>query len=319
MFFSCYHFTKIFLRLIILNKLKHILFITFFTALYFVGYAQVDTIALITDSINNKDSILVAPGTGAKESVVEKTIDTSFNKFMRNPFIKEEAPIYLIIDERKRVSKDELFYLVTGLLFFLAFLRLTFSKYFLNMFRLFFQPTFRQKQTREQLLQNNFPALMFNLLFIFSTAIYIALIVDHFHAVKQNLWWLFVYSATLLAMLYLGKLLFLRFSGWLFNVKEATGTYIFIVYLINKISGIILIPFIIVIGFSDPPVISVAVTSSLLIIASLFFYRYIISYAPVRSEIKVRPVHFFFYICAFEIIPLFLIYKVLVIYMARSV
>jgi hypothetical protein len=319
MFFSCCHFTKIFLRLIILNKLKHILFITFFTALHFLGYAQVDSAALGTDSINNTDSILIAPVSISKDSVGEKTIDTSLNKFLNNPFIKEEAPIYLIINKRKRVSKDELFYLATGLLFFLAFLRLTFSKYFSNIFRLFFQPTFRQKQTREQLLQNNFPALMFNLLFIFSAATYIALVVDYFHAIEQSLWWLFIYSAALLFLLYIGKLLFLRLSGWLFNVKEATSTYIFIVYLVNKISGIILIPFIIIIGFSNAPVVSIAVTFSLLIIALLFSYRYLVSYAPVRSEIKVSAVHFFFYLCAFEIIPLLLIYKVLVIYMARSV
>ena len=130
---------------------------------------------------------------------------------------------------------------------------------------------------------------------------------------------LFVYSAILLAILYGVKFLFLRFSGWIFNVKEATSTYIFIVYLINKISGIILVPFVIIIAFADQAVISVAVTTSLLILGLLFSYRYLISYAPVRKEIKVSAIHFFFYLCAFEIIPLLLIYKVLMIYMARSV
>ena len=223
-----------------------------------------------------------------------------------------------MIDERKRNSKDELFYLTTGLLLFLAFNRLVFSKYFSNIFRLFFQPTFRQKQTREQLSQNNLPSLLFNLLFIFSAGVYIALITDYYNVAQINFWLLFLYSAALIATLYVVKFLFLKFSGWLFNVKEATDTYIFIVYLINKISGIILIPFIIVIAFANTEIISIAVIGSLMILAVLFSYRYLISYAPVRKEIKVSPIHFFFYICAFEIIPLLLIYKVLMIYIVNS-
>jgi len=43
----------------------------------------------------------------------------------------------------------------------------------------------------------------------------------------------------------------------------------------------------------------------------MLFYRFIISYRPVRSEIKVNRFHFFLYLCAFEIAPLLLIYKVL--------
>jgi hypothetical protein len=296
--------------------LKHILLTIFICLLCSKGYVQVDSIPQ-QDTLS-RDSLSVIPSP-IIDSAAKATIDTSFSRFLRNPFVKEKEPLYLIIDERKVESKDELFYLVTGLIFFLAFNRLVFSKYFSNIFRLFFQPTFRQKQTREQLLQNNLPSLFYNFLFIFSGGAYIALIASYFQVSKVNFWLLFLYSSALLATLYLIKFLFLRFSGWLFNVKEATSTYIFIVYLINKISGIILIPFIVIVAFSNPEIISIAVTVSLLILALLFSYRYLISYAPVRKEIKVSPVHFLFYICAFEIIPLLVIYKVLMIYMARSV
>jgi hypothetical protein len=295
--------------------LKHILLIIFILLLCNKGYVQVDTTGQDTlgrDSV----SIIKSP---TQDSSAKAVIDTSFSRFLRNPFIKEKEPLYLIIDERKVKSKDELFYLVTGLIFFLAFNRLVFNKYFSNIFRLFFQPTFRQKQTREQLLQNNLPSLFYNLLFIFSGGAYIALIASYFNVSTVSFWLLFLYSSALLAILYIGKFLFLRFSGWLFNVKEATGTYIFIVYLINKICGIVLIPFIIIVAFSNSEIISIAVTVSLLVLALLFSYRYLISYAPVTKEIKVSPVHFLFYICAFEIIPLLVIYKLLMIYIARSV
>ncbi|HEX8333258.1 MAG TPA: DUF4271 domain-containing protein [Segetibacter sp.] len=296
--------------------MKHILLTIFVCLLCYKGYVQVDSLPL-QDTLKVEDSLSIIPPT-VQDSPAKATIDTPFNRFLRNPFIKEKEPLYLLFDERKRQSKDELFYLVTGLVLFLAFNRLVFSKYFANLFRLFFQPTFRQKQTREQLLQNNLPSLFYNLLFILTGGAYITLLVSYFNVSSTNFWLLFLYSSASLAVLYITKFLFLRFSGWVFNVKEAASTYIFIVYLINKVSGIILIPFVIILAFSNLQIISIAVTISLLIVALLFFYRYLISYAPVHKEIKVSPIHFFFYISAFEIIPLLLIYKVLMIYMVRS-
>jgi hypothetical protein len=296
--------------------LKYFLLTIFACLLCYKGYVQVDSIPL-KDTLKAKDSLSVIPP-ALQDSPAKATIDTPFNKFLRNPFVQEKEPLYLLLQERKRQSKDELFYLVTGLVLFLAFTRLVFSKYFANLYRLFFQPTFRQKQTREQLIQNNLPSLFFNLLFILSGGAYITLLGSYFNVSAINFWVLFLYSSASLATLYLIKFLFLRFSGWLFNVREATSTYIFIVYLINKVLGIILIPFVSILAFSNQQIIAVAVTISLLIIASLFCYRYIISYAPVRKEIKVSPIHFFFYISAFEIIPLLLIYKLLMIYIARS-
>jgi hypothetical protein len=50
----------------------------------------------------------------------------------------------------------------------------------------------------------------------------------------------------------------------------------------------------------------------------LFIYRFIISYTPIRNEIKLNRFHFFIYLCAFEIAPLLLIYKVLLIFVERS-
>jgi hypothetical protein len=50
---------------------------------------------------------------------------------------------------------------------------------------------------------------------------------------------------------------------------------------------------------------------SYILVGGMLLYRFIISYRPVRSEIKVNRFHFFLYLCAFEIAPLLLIYKVL--------
>lgn len=250
--------------------------------------------------------------------VIKKPIDSIYLKLLNNPFITKAKPIYLIVNERERNYKDEVFYLLCGLLLFLAFIKLIFSKYFKNIFKLFFQPAFRQKQTREQMLQSNLPSLLLNLFFIFSSGIYLSFLLQYYHHTDLGFWWLLLYTTASLLVLYLGKFIFLSFAGWVFDAKEATEAYIFAVNLINKIAGVVLIPFTLIIAFSSPSIINISVTISGLIISLLFVYRYLVSYPSVRKELRVSILHFFFYIFAFEIMPLLLICKTLIIFLNNS-
>jgi hypothetical protein len=254
-----------------------------------------------------------------KPRVGKKPIDSFYLKLLDNPYLKTTGkPVYLIISERKVQSKDEMFYLIAGLLLILAFIKLVFNRYFVNIFRLFFQPTFRQKQTREQLLQSSFPSFLMNLFFILSTGAYIAFLMTHYQLTSLHFWWLLLYATLALLAVYTFKFVILTFAGWVFNVKDATDTYVFVVYLINKILGVAIIPFTLLIAFSSAPVIEVATTVSLLLIGLLFIYRYLVSFAPVSRDVKVSPLHFLFYIFAFEVIPLLLIYKTFVLYLNNS-
>lgn len=276
------------------------------------------------DSVNPAiiDSAVALPSPVKKTAqpvIVKKPFDSFYKKLLDNPFLRTTAkPIYLIINERERQSKDEMFYLLLGLLAFLGFVKLIFSRYFTNVFRLFFQPSFRQKQTREQLLQSRLPSLLLNLFFIFSGGAYVSFLIAYYNLTHLDFWLILLYSSSALMLLYAGKFIILSFAGWVFNVKEATNTYIFSVYHINKIIGVILIPFTLIIAFSQPLIINISITISLLLILLLFIYRYLVSYSSVRRDLKVSGLHFFFYICAFEIIPLLLIYKTLINYLDNS-
>lgn len=255
----------------------------------------------------------------AHTQTIKKPFDSTYLKLLDNPFLATKAkPIYLVIKERQVQSKDEIFYLLSGLLLFLAFIRFVFSRYFKKVFKLFFQPSFRQKQTREQLQQNNLPSLLLNLFFILSFGTYVSFLLQYYHLLHSGLWPILLYTTASLFVLYLFKYILLRFAGWVFDVKEATEAYTFAVYLINKILGVILIPFTLLIAFSKSPVISISITISMIVILLLFIYRYLVSYPTVRREVKVSVLHFFFYICAFEITPLLLIYKTLIILFDNS-
>ena len=236
-----------------------------------------------------------------------------------NPFFNFTGqPVRQLFEIHRANSKDSLFYLLLGILFYFALVRIFFEKYFGNLMTLFFRVSLRQQQIREQVLQTPLPSLLLNLLFIITGGLYACFLLHYSRfAPTINFWLLYVNCMVGLGLIYLAKFLVLKFCGWVFNIARATDTYIFIVFLVNKMLGIFLLPFLILITFSGPAAREIFITISLVMVFVLLMYRVLAAYRPVRNEIKLTPFHFFLYLCAFEIAPLLLIYKVLLTYLEK--
>ncbi|HEX5554120.1 MAG TPA: DUF4271 domain-containing protein [Chitinophagaceae bacterium] len=213
-------------------------------------------------------------------------------------------------------SGAELFYIIIGVLFLLAVIRLSFTKYFSDLFRAFFNPTLSQRQLRDQLSQTPFPALLLNIFFTLSSGLYLFLILRHFNymTTSRPLYLIPVFMVLFMAV-YLIKYVFLRFGGWLFGFQEATSGYVFTLYMVNKVLGVALLPFILILAFSTPAFAGVALDISLILIVMLFVYRYVRAYALVKNQIFFSRFHFFIYLCGFEIAPILIIGKLVLIWL----
>lgn len=221
-------------------------------------------------------------------------------------------PLYLTISEHKPQDREGLFYFIVALILFFALMRLIFYKYVSTMFTLFFRATLRQQQLREQMLQARLPALLMNIFFVVSAATYSALLAMHYQVgIPGNFWKLLLYGIIIIAAIYLGKFILLNILGWIFGISNSTDTYLFIVFLVNKMIAIFLLPFIVLLAFPTEYLLPVFLILSFLLVGGMFIYRFMISYRPLKSEIKLTRLQFFLYLCAFEIAPLLLIYKVL--------
>lgn len=228
-------------------------------------------------------------------------------------------PVYQLTLKRADAGKESLFYLLVGFVLYFAFINLIFRKYLNNLFAFFFRASMRQKQMREHLMHSPVPALLLNLFFIIAGGIFASFVLlYHQYHTDTSLWQLILYSVLALASIYLVKIIVLKIVGWVFSIQEAVNTYIFVVYSINKIIGIFLVPFVVLLAFSERQVAQLLITLSFVMIVLLFLYRYIVAYVPVRREVRVSQFHFLVYICAFEVMPLLLICKVLLDFLERS-
>ncbi|MFL9481490.1 DUF4271 domain-containing protein [Chitinophagaceae bacterium LWZ2-11] len=280
-----------------------------------------DSLALLNrkaDSLR-RDSL---QGASSQKSVAAAPkIDTStyaaIMPIAQLPFFGK--PVFKINNEHKGENKDQLFYVLVGVTAFLGFIKVVFPRYFRNLFIIFFQTSFRQKQTRDQLVQDTWASLFMNLMFVISVSIYAVLILLQKGKVHMGFWEILLYCSVILILVYTGKFLFLRFWGWVFNVKEAADTYIFVVFLTNKIMGVLLIPFLLVLAFSGGQFAEIAGTVSIFVLGGMLIYRYLVSLGTIRNTLKVSGLHFFLYLCAIEVLPLLIMYKAVFNYIETSI
>ena len=221
-------------------------------------------------------------------------------------------------EPRVFANTDLVFYILVFIVLLLALIKTSFPKYFNSIFSLTFQATFRQSQTREQMSQNFFPAFMLNVLFILSAGLFITLFAQFNKWTDIPFWQLFIYSTCILAIIYLIKYIVILFTGWVFNAANAATEYRFIVFLINKLLGILFIPLLFLIAYSDDSTKRIVVTIALCLAGLLVAIRYLISVARIRKNLNITAFHFFIYICAAEIMPLLVIYKLLFIKTANT-
>ena len=215
-------------------------------------------------------------------------------------------------------SKDELFYIFCATLFFLGVLRVGFPKYFQDIFNVFWRSAFRQKQIRDQLQQAGMTTLLFNIFFAFSAALFSYLVIEYTTSYSLQPWLLFTICFFSIAIIYIGKYFILKLTGWMFDQQTAADSYIFIVFLINKIVSILLIPLMLILAFGDAVLQQVAFTVSIVLLSSLLIYRFILAFAGFRNELRISLVHLVLYVCGFEIIPVLVIYKLLLHLFVRS-
>lgn len=282
------------------------------------------------DSLKRTDSIVAAKDTLVRQDTVKAdtttiqpvAVEPPYIRFdtvlyKKHPYFQIENPIRFIAPKHEWHGKDALFYACIGLLLFFAFVRNAFQRYLQDLFRLFFRTTLKQRQVKEQLMASPLPSLLLNILFILSGGLFITILLQYYGLGEEyNFWQLLLYAAAGLGVIYLVKFITLKLCGWLFRLKDATDSYTFIVFTTNKVLGIVWLPFIIIMVFTSGLTQHLFITAALIITGGAFLYRFFLSYATIHKGVKINAFHFILYLCAFEIVPLLLINKLLFTYLS---
>ncbi len=235
-----------------------------------------------------------------------KSFQSTVNDLLvANKFINvKDIPVYIIADKKTFTGKEFLFYSLCLVVLILGIFKTFYKGYFNNLFRVFFNTSLRQTQLTDQLLQAKLPSFILNIFFAITAGIFVWLLFMNRDTVSSH-------SETLISrrlllpfciismgVLYLVKYCILKFIGWLSGMQQTVDNYIFIIFLVNKISGIVLVPFIIILAFSLPAWTHLVTTVSLFIVSLFFLSRYLKTYGVLEYNFPLNAFHFLIYISA---------------------
>ena len=264
-----------------------------------------DTTRLNTDTIHATTHLLI----NSYHSFVDSLLASG--KFIN----VREQPLFFGAESKKTNGKEFIFYSLCFVVLILGIFKTFYSNYFNNLFRVFFNTSIRQTQLTDQLLQAKLPSFILNIFFAISVGLYVWLLFKHYHPprlISSKL--LLPFCIAGIGALYLIKYCILKFMGWMSGMQQAADNYIFVIFLVNKITGIILVPFSILLAFSMPAWTNYIVIFSLLMIGLFFLSRYIKTYGVLQYRFPLEPLHFVIYVTAVEILPLLIVYKLVVDY-----
>jgi hypothetical protein len=237
-----------------------------------------------------------------------------------NKYLNSKAdPVAIMQRVRTKSGDTALFYLLAGLLFLFGVIKTVYGRYFATLFRVFFNTSLRQSQLTDQLIQAKLPSLFFNLVFVIAGGIYAFLLMQKTTGEFHGSRWAFLLGCiAALVVVYALKFLVVKFIGWITGYNTEADTYIFIVFLINKIIGVCLLPITVILAFSDIILTNAVMIFSLVFIGIMFLFRYVRSFSLLQHKLKISRFHFLLYIFSLEILPLILIYRVVELFISKK-
>ena len=128
-----------------------------------------------------------------------------------------------ISQPRTNQGKELLFYLLGAVILLFGMFKVFYTKYFNNIFRVFFNTSLRQNQLTELLLQSTLPSLIFNIFFICAGGFYAWLLLSHYHPEYSNRYILIGICILFVGVLYAGKFFALKFIGWISGLNISSG------------------------------------------------------------------------------------------------
>lgn len=173
-----------------------------------------------------------------------------------------------------------------------------------KLWKIYVNDGFIYRQSKDQMSQQPVISILLNFLFIFSTGLFIFFGLQWDDEFTGNMRWLILVSSFLvIAFVYLFKHIFFKLLGWAFGQEQAFDDYLFVVFLNNKLAGLILLFSSFVMAFSDATSSSLTFRLSLFLIALMLLYRFLRGYQVFSKQSRIGFFTLLIAFIALELIP----------------
>ncbi len=108
---------------------------------------------------------------------------------------------------------------------------------------------------------------------------------------------------------YLLKMGIFKLSGFIFKSSKETSDYVLNMYVFGQITGVVMLPILVFITYLCNEAI---IYTGLILFSLMYLYRLFRGFSIAISNVKVSTYYLFLYLCTLEILPFFLLAKVVI-------
>ncbi len=215
--------------------------------------------------------------------------------------------------KKKRPQKHSssfVFWLITIMLIVMTFLLTLYNSIIEKSYRSFINENFLKMVHRDQGRIVSPHYMVFYILFFINLSIFVFLVARHFGwYITASPFWSYMICLGGVIMAFLFKHLLLMLIGAVFPLSKEVRQYSFTIVVFSIILGLALVPFNLLIAFTDPELARVLIYATIALIFGVYAYRAIRGLIIAGSYISLHTFHFFMYLCTAEIAPAVLLAK----------
>lgn len=286
---------------------------------------------MAADSTQVRDSLKVTADTLAADSasiIPASWTSDSLMASIRPAASVNRKPVYTDIykghllrpnhDEpllRNDISPFWMFPILILVLIVFTWLKVFYTKYFSQMFQAFTNNNLTNQIVRDENMLIQRASVYLSLVFNLIAAMFLYLVSIHYEWPLAGIGYgfsRFIFFAIIVSAAYTFKFLLLKFCGWLFDQDREMATYIFNIFLINNVLGIVLLPFILLLAYNQSILASYLVTLCLILAGMAFLYRVYRGILVGFNAMTFSPLYLFLYLCTLEIAPLLILIRIVI-------
>ncbi len=276
---------------------------------------RADTV-IVDKGINDLQHIYFKDQAGYLDFRKETKSTLAFQKYFisATPKNKDLIPVHYHV-----VSKDwiTILFIISVLIY--AWINFIYRKRLKQIFKAFFTGRFVNQLTREGNLLRERLALPLAIIFFITISLYTYYIIffsgfGNLHKSIDSINYIYIFGAFIIAWSI--KVVGVKFIGYLFKIVDFTNDYLLVNYIINFITGILILPFMISAVYLESKVIIILIS---VILTGIFFFWIFRGLFIGLSNPKISLFYYFLYLCTVEILPFIIVLKSILIVMQITV
>jgi|GEM_PF-158607 len=246
-----------------------------------------------------KDQVIVTNGNFLKWMKFADTLKTKPIDSIKSGDHKNTRPTWIIAT-------------ILVLMFAIAMVRRFFPLDFYVIVEAYFKDRLLQQVSKEDNMATSWPYIFLYIIFSFTLGLFL-LMLDAYANQSQSLLTLnnFFKVSLIVGVLFIVKILLIRFVSFIFELNKLVREYIAVLYLVYFNSMLILLPAVLILSLLPTAYFTIVISLSIILIFILFIYRFLRTAFHLFGNLRFSIFYLILYLCCLEIAPILILVRTL--------